>query len=118
MQVEDDSRVKSGERRGDQSVATEELAASAGKDDAIATKTELRTELSRMIADLNEVRMRLDAVVRKFAEPPSDPYVDQGSDGERGRAEVSERVEELRVELARQLDRIRQKLVSRMPEDS
>jgi len=112
-QVEDDSRMKSGERF----VETEKLADAGGRDEALASKQKLRTELSRMIADLNEVRMRLDAVVRKFGEQPMDPYIGQGPDAERAQSEVSDRVEELRVELAKQLDRIRQKLVSRMPEE-
>jgi hypothetical protein len=64
-------------------------------------------ELSRMIAELNEVRMRLDSVVRKLAETTRQEAPDDDT------VEVLER---LRLTLASQLDRIRQKLVARMPE--
>jgi hypothetical protein len=64
-------------------------------------------ELSRMISELNEVRMRLDSVVRKLAESSR-----ADSDAEDG----VETLERLRLALAAQLDRIRYKLVARMPE--
>lgn len=71
----------------------------------------LAMELSRMISELNEVRMRLDTVVRKLAESSR---ADLGADvnGEDG----VETLERLRLALATQLDRIRYKLVARMPE--
>jgi hypothetical protein len=64
-------------------------------------------ELSRMIAELNEVRMRLDSVVRKLAETTRQESPDD---------DTVEMLERLRLTLASQLDRIRQKLVARMPE--
>jgi hypothetical protein len=64
-------------------------------------------ELSRMISELNEVRMRLDAVVRKLADTTREETSDDDS---------VEMLERLRLTLASQLDRIRQKLVSRIPE--
>jgi hypothetical protein len=64
-------------------------------------------ELSRMIAELNEVRMRLDSVVRKLAETTRRESADD---------DTVETLERLRLTLASQLDRIRQKLVARMPE--
>jgi hypothetical protein len=66
-------------------------------------------ELSRMISELNEVRMRLDTVVRKLAETTREESQDD---------ETVEMLERLRLTLASQLDRIRQKLVARMPEPS
>jgi len=61
-------------------------------------------EISRMIAELNEVRMRLDSVVRKI--------------GDTGGADIlsdahGESVGTLRLRLVHQLDRIREKLVAR-----
>lgn len=64
-------------------------------------------ELSRMISELNEVRMRLDAVVRKLAETTRQESPDD---------DTVETLERLRLTLASQLDRIRNKLVARMPE--
>jgi hypothetical protein len=64
-------------------------------------------ELARMIAELNEVRMRLDSVVRKLAETTRQESPDD---------DTVEMLERLRLTLASQLDRIRQKLVARMPE--
>jgi hypothetical protein len=64
-------------------------------------------ELARMIAELNEVRMRLDSVVRKLAETTRQESPDN---------DTVEMLERLRLTLASQLDRIRQKLVARMPE--
>jgi len=66
-------------------------------------------ELSRMISELNEVRMRLDAVVRKLADTTREETSDDDS---------VEMLERLRLTLASQLDRIRQKLVSRIPEEA
>ena len=66
-------------------------------------------ELSRMISELNEVRMRLDAVVRKLADTTREEASDDDS---------VEMLERLRLTLASQLDRIRQKLVSRIPEEA
>jgi hypothetical protein len=61
-------------------------------------------EISRMITELNEVRMRLDSVVRKIgATAGGEVLVD-------GRAYT---VDKMRLELVDQLDRIREKLVQR-----
>jgi hypothetical protein len=70
-------------------------------------KERIAMELSRMISELNEVRMRLDAVVRKLAETTRQESPDD---------DTVETLERLRLTLASQLDRIRNKLVARMPE--
>jgi hypothetical protein len=70
-------------------------------------KERVAMELSRMISELNEVRMRLDAVVRKLAETTRQESPDD---------DTVETLERLRLTLASQLDRIRNKLVARMPE--
>lgn len=70
-------------------------------------KERIAMELSRMISELNEVRMRLDSVVRKLAETTRQESSDD---------DTVETLERLRLTLASQLDRIRQKLVARMPE--
>jgi len=67
----------------------------------------VRNELSCMISDLNEVRMRLDAVIRRLASECGETPID---------AQTRENAEDLRVQLAGQLDRIRQKLLARMPD--
>ena len=69
-------------------------------------KERIAMELSRMISELNEVRMRLDAVVRKMADTTREETSDDDS---------VEMLERLRLTLASQLDRIRQKLVARIP---
>jgi len=64
-------------------------------------------EVSRMISELNEVRMRLDAVLRKLA------------DSTRGADSTGDSLEDLdglRMRLNSQLDRLRYKLVSQIPE--
>lgn len=66
----------------------------------------VRGELSSMISDLNEVRMRLDSVVRRLGQTDGD--------GDLEGAERA-RLEQLRVQLSGTLDRIREKLVTRMP---
>ena len=73
----------------------------------VSEKERVAMELSRMISELNEVRMRLDAVVRKLAETTRQESPDD---------DTVEMLERLRLTLASQLDRIRQKLVARMPE--
>jgi len=70
-------------------------------------KERVAMELSRMISELNEVRMRLDSVVRKLAETTRQESTDD---------DTVETLERLRLTLASQLDRIRSKLVARMPE--
>ena len=72
-------------------------------------KERVAMELSRMISELNEVRMRLDAVVRKMADTTREETSDD---------ESVEMLERLRLTLASQLDRIRQKLVARIPEQA
>ena len=75
----------------------------------LSEKERVAMELSRMISELNEVRMRLDSVVRKLAETTREESQDD---------DTVEMLERLRLTLASQLDRIRQKLVARMPEPS
>jgi hypothetical protein len=72
-------------------------------------KERVAMELSRMISELNEVRMRLDAVVRKLADTTREETSDDDS---------VEMLERLRLTLASQLDRIRHKLVARIPEEA
>jgi hypothetical protein len=61
-------------------------------------------EISRMIAELNEVRMRLDSVVRKIGDTAGADILGDGQNGS---------VDKLRLKLVDQLDRIREKLVER-----
>jgi len=72
-------------------------------------KERVAMELSRMISELNEVRMRLDSVVRRLAETTRLESQDD---------DTVETLERLRLTLASQLDRIRRALVARMPEPS
>ena len=65
-------------------------------------------ELSRMIAELNEVRMRLDAIVRKLAQSAVELPTS---------AETVDDVERLRMRLVAKLDRIRDQLVTRLGEE-
>ena len=62
-------------------------------------------ELSQMISELNEVRMRLDAVTRKMAESATDLI---------GSNDAVDQVEQLRLRLVSRLDRLREELVYRM----
>jgi hypothetical protein len=73
----------------------------------VSEKERVAMELSRMISELNEVRMRLDSVVRKLAETTRQEFPQD---------DTVETLERLRLTLASQLDRIRNKLVARMPE--
>jgi hypothetical protein len=73
-----------------------------------AERSDAAADLSRMIAELNEVRMRLDAIVRKLSQsavelPSSEETVDD--------------VERLRMRLVGKLDRIREQLVTRLDEE-
>jgi len=61
-------------------------------------------ELSRMISELNEVRMRLDSVVRKIGDTAAEALTEAGQ---------VESVNKLRLRMVDQLDRIREKLVLR-----
>jgi hypothetical protein len=79
----------------------------SGNERDLSDKERVTMELSRMISELNEVRMRLDSVVRKLADTTRQDSPDDDT------VEVLER---LRLTLASQLDRIRQKLVARIPE--
>jgi hypothetical protein len=73
-----------------------------------AGMTEAESELSRMISDLNEVRMRLDAIVRKLADSAVDvPEC----------PETIAEVEQLRLRLLGKLDRVRESLVLRLSEE-
>jgi hypothetical protein len=71
------------------------------------TDSAAAAQLSQMISELNEVRMRLDAVVRKLAESASDVT---------GSNEAVDEVERLRLRLVGKLDQIREKLVVRLDE--
>ena len=71
-----------------------------------AAKKQETQAISRMISDLNEVRMRLDYVVRKLADTQRDDVEDPAG---------AETVEAFRVQLAGQFDRIREKLVAKIP---
>jgi hypothetical protein len=62
-----------------------------------------RRDLASMIADLNEVRMRLDAVVRRL--------LATAPEGER----EEHNLEDLRIAIAARTDRIREKLLARLP---
>ena len=73
----------------------------------------LRTEFVLMLSDLNEVRMRLDAVVRRLGPSALGPEHRREHPGDEARS-----VERLRARLSSQLDRIREKLLARMPNDS
>jgi len=75
---------------------------------AAAKATQAEADLSRMITELNEVRMRLDTIVRKLATsavelPDTRETVDD--------------VERLRMRLVGKLDRIREGLVTRLGEE-
>jgi hypothetical protein len=61
-------------------------------------------EISRIITELNEVRMRLDSVVRKIGETAGSDILGDGQVGS---------IDEFRLKLVDQLDRIREKLVER-----
>ena len=65
-------------------------------------------ELSRMISELNEVRMRLDAIVRKLATSALDVANSR---------ETVDDVERLRMRLLTKLDRVREQLVTRLSEE-
>lgn len=67
-----------------------------------------RAEIARTIAELNEVRMRLDAIVRKLLQSTG-PTTNH-------RAAASD-LEMLRLRLLGKLDRIREKLVVRLAEE-
>jgi hypothetical protein len=79
----------------------------SGNERDLSDKERVTMELSRMISELNEVRMRLDSVVRKLADTTRQDSPDD---------DTVEMLERLRLTLASQLDRIRQKLVARIPE--
>jgi hypothetical protein len=70
--------------------------------------SEAQAELSRMISELNEVRMRLDAIVRKLAESAMDVAEP---------TETVDDVEQVRMRLLGKLDRIRERLVTRLSEE-
>jgi hypothetical protein len=65
-------------------------------------------DLSRMISELNEVRMRLDALVRKLTHSAIDVPDSQ---------DTVEDVERLRMRLLGKLDRVRERLVTRLDEE-
>jgi hypothetical protein len=67
-----------------------------------------QADLSRMISELNEVRMRLDAIVRRLASNAVE--VPESSES------VAD-VEQLRMRLLGKLDRIREQLVTRLSEE-
>ena len=61
-------------------------------------------EISRIITELNEVRMRLDSVVRKIGDTAGSDILGDGQ---------VENIDKIRMKLVDQLDRIREKLVER-----
>ena len=61
-------------------------------------------ELSCMISELNEVRMRLDSVVRKIGDTAAEVLAEAGQ---------VDNVTKVRLKMVDQLDRIREKLVLR-----
>ncbi len=67
-------------------------------------KDHANVEISRMITELNEVRMRLDSVVRKIGDTAGGEVLADGN---------SDSVDRMRLKLVDQLDRIREKLVER-----
>jgi type II secretory pathway component HofQ len=69
--------------------------------------TEVQAEFSRMISELNEVRMRLDAIVRKLAHSAFDA----------ASCETTDEIEQLRMRLLSKLDRVREGLVRRLSEE-
>jgi hypothetical protein len=71
-------------------------------------QTQAEQDLARMISELNEVRMRLDTIVRKLA---SSAVEVQDS------RETVDDVERLRLRLVGKLDRIREELVTRLGEE-
>jgi hypothetical protein len=68
----------------------------------------IQAELSRMISELNEVRMRLDAIVRKLATSALDVANSR---------DTVDDVERLRMRLLTKLDRVREQLVTRLSEE-
>ena len=66
-----------------------------------------RAQLTRMISELNEVQMRLDAIVRRLVE----------SAGEAEDADTAAQMESMRLRLLGKLDRIRGRLVTRLGEE-
>jgi len=68
-------------------------------------RTEEQAALTGTIAELNEVRMRVDAVVRRVAE---------ASSPDSQAAALAADIEALRLRLLGKLDRIREKLVDRL----
>lgn len=70
-----------------------------------ATDQRASIEISRMITELNEVRMRLDSVVRKIGDSAGSDILGDG--------QHNESIDKVRVKLVDQLDRIREKLVER-----
>jgi hypothetical protein len=79
--------------------------APAGKKETGAL--DARAELTRTISELNEVQMRLDAIVRRLAESA---VAVEG-------AETAADMEKLRLRLLGKLDRIREQLVARLGEE-
>ena len=70
----------------------------------VAEKDKVCGELSHMIADLNEVHMKLDALLSKLSTSLEPQAGDEGDEG----------VDELRHNFDQQLDRIREKLSERL----
>ena len=67
-------------------------------------------ELASMISDLNEVRMQLDALIRRVATDVGEP----GQTPEHA-ALRSRELERFRFQVADRFDRLREKLVLRLP---
>ena len=76
---------------------------------------QLRKELSVMLSELNELRMRIDAVVRRLADGDADAA---GADHASVSADELRSMQALRARLSSQVDRIREKVIARMPEST
>lgn len=70
-----------------------------------AERTEVQAALTGTIAELNEVRMRVDAVIRRVA---------AASSPDSQATALSADIDALRLRLLGKLDRIREKLVDRL----
>ena len=76
---------------------------------------QLRKELAVMLSELNELRMRIDAVVRRLADGEADAA---GTDQTSVSADELRSMQALRARLSSQVDRIREKVIARMPEST
>ena len=68
------------------------------------SRDQQRRDLASMIADLNELRMRLDAVLRRLAATAPAAELEEHN------------LEDLRIVIATRTDRIRANLLARLPQ--